>query len=378
MTGRRLTAGQLNRATLARQSLLAREAMDAVTATRRVLALQAQEPASPYLALWNRVADFDPAELDDAFAGSTIVKSSLLRITLHAVHVDDYPHLRSAMLDRLRAARVGDPPFAPLGLTAEAAHALLDDVVEFARTPRTNAEFDAWCAARLGALPKPGLWLRMYAPVVHAATGGAWSFGRRPSYIAARVPHVEVDAAESVQVLARRYLEAFGPASIADLAQFSMVSRAAARAAVHDQADTLVTCTGHDGSELWDVPHGVVPDEKVPAPPRLMAMWDSVLFAYHDRSRVIPAEYRKLIIRNNGDTLPTLLVDGHVAGVWRPVEGGIEASAFHPLSTATWRALEAEADALTAFLAEREPLVYNRYARWWASLPIVEVKVLAG
>ncbi|MEV2211992.1 hypothetical protein AB0H86_11125 [Streptomyces sp. NPDC050997] len=30
--------------------------------------------------------------------------------------------------------------------------------------------------------------------------------------------------------------------------------------------------------------------------------------------------------------LPTLLVDGLVAGVRRPVEGGIEARAFHDLS----------------------------------------------
>lgn len=33
-----------------------------VGAVHRVVALQAQEAASPYLALWNRIADFDPAE----------------------------------------------------------------------------------------------------------------------------------------------------------------------------------------------------------------------------------------------------------------------------------------------------------------------------
>ena len=62
-----------------------------------------------------------------------------------------------------------------------------------------------------------------------------------------------------------------------------------------------------------------------------MAMWDSTLLAYVDRSRIIPPDYRELVIRTNGDVLPTLLVDGHVAGVWRPVDGGIEATAFHRL-----------------------------------------------
>jgi hypothetical protein len=48
-------------------------------------------------------------------------------------------------------------------------------------------------------------------------------------------------------------------------------------------------------------------------------MWDSILLAYSDASRVIAPEYRPLVTRRNGDVLPTLLVDGYVAGVWRPV-----------------------------------------------------------
>ncbi|MGW0790415.1 DNA glycosylase AlkZ-like family protein [Streptomyces sp. NPDC002911] len=35
-------------------------------AVRRVFALQVQTPASPYLALWNRVQDFAPEDLDAA------------------------------------------------------------------------------------------------------------------------------------------------------------------------------------------------------------------------------------------------------------------------------------------------------------------------
>lgn len=51
-----LTPGELNRATLARQLLLRREASTVPDAVRRVVALQAQHPASPYLALWSTAA----------------------------------------------------------------------------------------------------------------------------------------------------------------------------------------------------------------------------------------------------------------------------------------------------------------------------------
>src|SRR3990172_260014 len=99
-----------------------------------------------------------------------------------------------------------------------------------------------------------------------------------------------------------------------------------AREALQSLAGTVESLEGPDGAELFDVPGGLLPPEDSPAPPRLMAMWDSTLLAYADRSRIIPPDYRQLVTRNNGDVLPTLLVDGYVAGVWRPVKDGIEAA----------------------------------------------------
>jgi len=82
---------QLNRSTLARQLLLDREAIGVGEAVRRVVAVQAQQPASPYVGLWNRIVDFEPTDLDAAFARQEVVKAPLMRATLHAVHADDYP-----------------------------------------------------------------------------------------------------------------------------------------------------------------------------------------------------------------------------------------------------------------------------------------------
>ena len=374
----RLTARALNRASLARQLLLRRERLGVVEAVDRVVALQAQEAASPYLALWNRVAGFDPADLDRAFAENTIVKTQLLRVTLHAVSVADYPEFQLAMQPTLRAARLHDARFTRTGLSREDVDALLPEILAFAVTPRTNAEAEAWLDERLGVTEKPGVWwaFRQLGHLWHHPVGGPWSFGSRPRYVAARAAPA-TDPAAAVRHLVRRYLAGFGPATIADIAQFSTILRPPIKEAVAALEDELVQHEGPDGEALLDLAGADFPAEDSPAPPRLMAMWDSLLLAYKDRSRIIPPEIRKLVIRTNGDVLPTLLVDGLVAGVWRPVEDGIEATAFEPLGEDAWEGLEAEAVALRRFLAERDPLVYARYGRWWSSLPKGEVRFLA-
>jgi hypothetical protein len=371
-----LTHRQLNRTTLHRQLLLDRARIGVVDAVRRVAALQAQEPASPYLALWNRVRGFAPADLDAAFADARVVKGQLLRITLHAVAAEDWPAFHTAMRYPLRASRLGDRRFTSSGLSIADADALVPALLEFASSPRTAAEMEEHLAARLDGAPSRGVWwaLRTFAPLWHHPAGEPWTFGQRPLYRAAE-PYDE-DPLESMTTLVRRYLAAFGPASAADFTQFTILPRGKTAEAFGKLAGELVEVEGPDGRPLLDLPDAPLADEDVPAPPRLLGMWDNLLLGWVDRGRVVPPEYRKLVMRSNGDVLPTLLVDGSVAGVWRPVDGGIEATAFSALPEAAWEGLAVEASALRTLLADRDPAVYRRYSRWWDGLPAAEVRVL--
>ncbi|MGW0904154.1 winged helix DNA-binding domain-containing protein [Streptomyces sp. NPDC002853] len=368
-----ITARELNRATLSRQLLLEREPLTVQEGMRRVVALQAQQPASPYVALWNRLTGFTAADLDAAFTGRSLVKATLMRITLHAVHAEDYPVFRAALQPTLYASRLGSR-FAASGLSPQDADELVPELLDFAERPRTSAQMQAWVEERLDAEKKEGAWwgLKAYAPLHHAPTEHPWSFGHRPSFVAARngpVPTGRAADPQALRTLILRYLAGFGPASVADVAQFAMVRRAPVRAAFLAMGDTVEQLRGPDGDVLFDIPGASRPPAETPAPARLMAMWDSVLLAYSDRGRVIPPAYRPWVIRRNGDVLPTLLVDGHVAGVWRPLDDGIEATAFRPLPSKTWDQLAAEAQSLAALLAEREVAVYSRYHHWWAKLP---------
>ena len=110
---------QLNRATLQRQLLLQRESATVNDVVRRIVALQAQAPSAPYVALWNRIAGLHFVAVDEAFADRSLVKASLMRITLHAVDADDYPAFHSASTPILRAARLNDRRYRDTGLTID-------------------------------------------------------------------------------------------------------------------------------------------------------------------------------------------------------------------------------------------------------------------
>ncbi|HSM45052.1 MAG TPA: winged helix DNA-binding domain-containing protein, partial [Acidimicrobiia bacterium] len=353
-----LTPRQLNRATLARQMLLRRKPLSPAEAVRRAVALQAQEPASPYLALWNRVDGFDPAGLDLAFANHVVVQATLMRITLHAVHVDDYPTFHRAMQGTLRDARLNDRRFLEAGLSPEDAHALIPHLKRFASDRRTKDEIEGEIRSHIDGDPSWVWWaLRHFGPFWHAPSDETWTFGRRPTYVAATADG-ETDHIGSVALLIRRYLEGFGPASPQDFAQFALLRQSDVRPALETMTD-LIEVGGPDGKTLLDLAGAEIPEEDTPAPPRLMAMWDSTLLAYKDRSRIIPEEHRRSVIRRNGDVLPSVLVDGYVSGVWRPVKDGIEVTAFRRFHDDVWGALAAEARELMALLADREPLVYS-------------------
>jgi len=367
-----LPSAALNRATLARQRLLARDAMPVADVVEAVGGLQAQEPASPYLALLARVEGLRADEVDAALATYRLVKATLMRATLHVVTAADHDHLRPAMAPSLHAQSrriVGEVD--PNRLAA-----LVEATIAFARTPRTNPELRDFAGTL--APPRDGMtvedawwWLRRATPLVNAPTGDPWTFGRRPMLIAAEAvlgPGRFAPESEAVAHLVRRYLAAFGPATAADCAAWSGLPVARLRPAIAalDAQGVLCRYADERGRELLDLDGAPLPPPGVPAPPRLLPMWDSVLLAHADRTRVISDQDRRRVVEVNGDTYPAFLVDGRVGGLWwaEALPGGrsrVVLEPFRDLGAADRSALEAEGERLAAFVADREPDVYRRY-----------------
>jgi hypothetical protein len=376
-----LTQDRLNRATLARQLLLERAAIRPTTAVKRIGGLQAQEPASPYIALWSRLAAFDPATLDRAFHGRRVVKATLMRSTLHVVTRDDYSHLLPATLPMLRGLnRRGQGPEPP----PERIHALADDALAFASRPRANTELREHLAGLVDDMSADdALWfVRRYAAWVHAPSTVPWSFGRRPILTGASAWLGETSFAEeatALEYLARHYLAAFGPATVADMAAWSGLAIARLRPALAgiDAVGGLRRYSDEHGRELLDLAEASIPAADVEAPARFLPMWDSVLLAYADRTRMIGDEHRKVVTARNGDTLPTYLVNGRVAGLWWAEPDGVASrialEPFVRLSREERRDVEREGERLAAFVGPIEPAVYRRYrtTRARASVPAI-------
>jgi hypothetical protein len=366
-----LSQRRLNRATLARQLLLEPADIGVVDAVGRIAGLQAQEPASPYIGLWARLAGFEAADLDAAIAARKLVKGTLMRVTLHLVTAADYrafwPAVRPGLEQQRRQQRLEPPAAATMA-------ALLRRVAAFAAEPRSLTELRDH-VGDVDGLPADEIvwWLRRRLALAHAPTGGPWSFGRRPMLAAADAwlpSGTWADDEAAVEYLVRRYLAAFGPASMADMAQWSGLPVARLRPGVDtiEAAGELRRCRSEAGRQLIDLDGAPLPDEDVPAPPRLLPMWDSTVLAFADRTRIVSDADRARIIARNGDTLPLILVDGAVAGRWWAItereRTRVELEPFRRLAARDRKALETLGDRLATFVEPHEPRVYARYQRW--------------
>jgi Winged helix DNA-binding domain len=335
-----LSLRELNRTLLLRQLLLRRERLTATRAIERVAALQAQWVPSPYVALWSRLEGFERDALTRALVRGHVMKASLMRGTLHLVSARDYPLYEAALRRDPAPWTTGRPKPAP---------ELVRSAASFAREPRSGAELRAFIEERRG----PGTeeenrrdlnWLRHLVPLVPQPESGVWGFIRGVRLSSYDGPKPRRD--EALEHLVRRYLAAFGPASRADLADWSGQARKTLDPALERMR--LRRFLDEEGRELLDLPRAPLAEPDAPAPVRFLSRWDELLIGHADRRRVIPEEHgaRKLVLA--GD--PTVLVDGFVAGTWRVERGRVVVEPFDPLPRAVRREVEDESVRLAAFM----------------------------
>jgi hypothetical protein len=316
-----LTLRELNRATLARQLLLKRESLPIVTAIERLAALQAQWAPSPYLALWSRLQGFKREALWRAIEKThTVIRARLMRGTLHLVSARDFFAYAVATQDLQRGAwnrlQVGS------GVDPKAVAKL---AAAFAREPRMKEDVVAHLSERLGSFGGPYRWLiwrfvSAHADLVSAPPGGHWGYGGTDApYVAARHwigSGTRPPEEDALRLLIRRYLTAFGPASLADIARFAGQVPGRIRPVLERLAPSLRRFSDEQGHILFDLPRAPRPAADTKAPVRLLPRYDELLIGYEHRDRVIATRHRAAVYSKNAIVEAVVLVDGLAAGTW--------------------------------------------------------------
>jgi len=192
-------------------------------------------------------------------------------------------------------------------------------------------------------------WAGFFVDLVRVPPSGTWARRRADLYAAAEewLGPPETTAEAGRELLAERYLRAFGPASRADVANFTGFTPSEVEAAL--AGVELRRFRSEDGTELLDLPRAPLPDPDTPAPPRLIPTWDAILLVHARRTGVLPEEHRpRIFSTKTPHSFPTFLVDGAVAGTWREERGRISLAPLGSLAAGDRRALEAEAERLAA------------------------------
>ncbi|WP_030543805.1 winged helix DNA-binding domain-containing protein [Streptomyces albus] len=356
----------LDRATLARQLLLEPADLTAEFAIAHLGGMQTQEPQEPFTGLWSRLRSFEPSHLSGLLTGRRVVRTHLMRCTIHLVTADDALAWRSRHDSMLRQRVLGVYRNELAGVDLDELAAVGLAVMADAE-PRTMRELlraveERWPTA--GWWPTAGqrrralgeMLIPALVPVAQIPPRGLWrtKAGVRNVLLTAWLgreiaPSAPPGTDPVGQALVRRYLAAYGPTTSADVrAWCGLTGLPAAIAALREE---LVVFRDEHGRELLDLPDAPRPDPGTPAPVRFLPAFDNAVLGYQHRGRIIDDAHRGLSVAGER----VVLADGRVSATWTTDrDGTVTVTPLRRLSRTERSGIAEQGQALASFLSDKE------------------------
>lgn len=339
---------------------------------KQVCGIQAQELPAAGLSIRARSPGITAVEVEQARLQSrSLLRTWAMRGTLHLLETEDY----GWMLPLLGPVfiRADERRRRQLGLDkATSIHGVSIIRETLSRQGYLTREE---IAPFLKAAGIPTQGQALIHLIAHAALEGILCCGPerggKPSYVLVedwigRKPFTSLSREAALAELARRYLNAYGPANLNDLAAWSGLMLSELRPAFQRIVGEMIPVEISEKLN-WlpkDRLEWIDPPRPECSSVRLLPRFDTYLLGYSNRKLVVPPEQEKRIHPGGGILHPVLLVDGAARGVWslktRRARVEVLIEPFADLPGAVRQGLEAEVASIGHFFRLEPEWVFAR------------------
>lgn len=338
-----------------------------------VVALHATDAATVFLSACARMRRPGAPAVEQAlYADASLVKLLAMRRTLFAVSSDLAPHVDAAAARAIAAkerqtlvkhlkewnrlngawlAEAEEDVFAALAL-AENGEATGSEIA--ATSPLLSTKITVYPGSKQET--KQGVVTRVLR--VLAADGrirrghprGSWTSSQFRWAVGAEYPELPLDAAQAE--VARRWLFAYGPGTLADFKWWTGWTVAAARSAFAAVGAVEVGLSSSEGS-AFVLPEDVEPVASPSPWAALLPALDPTPMGWQARDFFLDPGQRAAVYDRSGNVGPTVWFDGEVVGGWaqRP-SGEVVWRLFGSPGAAAEAAVSSSAERLTAWLGD--------------------------
>ena len=330
---------------------------------RQLFALQSQEWSSAQLAIHARSRDLTQADVVHAReVERAFVLTWSLRGTLHLVAAEDI---------RLQLDLCGPPAirgsrsrYQQLGLTDDIRERALEEIADILRGDNalTRAQLADALAAR--GIPVAGQAIHHLARFaalrglicLGAEVGGDLTYVLLDDWLPASAVAPPVD--DPLREFARRYLAAYGPATMADFKRWSGLTAAQVKQAwAAISAECLALSLPAGEALLLERQAALLESSPDEPTVRLLPRYDNYLLGYASRAFMVADAYAKRAHPGGGLIRACVLIDGEAKANWklekRRSSLRVVVEPFEALDPAILPLLEAEVESLGKFLNAR-------------------------
>lgn len=367
-----LRRSQISAFRLRRHHFVDENLADLTTVCRNVCGVQSQVMAAAQMAFWARMHGLTRADIHSALWKSrTLVKTSCMRQTLHLLPAADFSiYINALKRSRVEALRRIMSKF---GITQKEFDGMNEAVMEaLSAGPLTQRELTDEIASKVGKNVRTWMehvWSVFRPAIVEGLICYGPDRGQEVTFVRVDqwLPRQrEVSAQEAQQVLLRRYLSAYGPATLQDFSRWTGIPMKEARAVWESLEEELVEVCVEDrkGWILREDYQKLAKSRLSDQILRLLPSFDPYMLGHVDKNHLVDSPHYKRVYRNAGWISPVVLLNGRVIGIWSNSRRGnrlsLEIQPFENFSKGVHRKIQEEAASLGDFLETSWEIKFSR------------------